>query len=75
MGERQSRGKRMLGAGGGGWEGELLAGTKQEGPAQVRTTEIGGGEDPVGGAHRRWSPDVGAGARRLGPLAFREGIN
>ena len=64
----------MLGAGG-GCEGELLAGTKQEEPAQVRTTEIGGGEDPVGGAHRRWSPDVGAGARRLGPLAFGGGIN
>lgn len=64
----------MFGAGV-GWEQEPLAAPKQDGPAQVRTRKTGGGEDPVGGAQRRWSPGVGAGTCRLGPLAFRGGIN
>lgn len=49
--------------------------TKQVGPPQVRTKEFWGGEDPVGGAQRRRSPDEEAGTRRLGPLAFRGGSN
>lgn len=45
-------------------EGKVQGGMQDygEGPSRgKRTSKTGGGEDPVGGAQRRWSPHVGGG--------------